>query len=115
DRDATLTEPELRADCSETFEACIAENPVFPQSGCEDFSPTCHATVAEISACFNDWVDFLQRRQAAAPACEAVTRASLAQELAADGSFTSAACLTAQQKCPDDIHVLSEAMTSSAL
>jgi hypothetical protein len=92
----TATDAELRATCQGTHTACVANGVT---STCDTSTPTtCTATVAEYNRCLSDSLEAI----GTLPPCSAVTRASLAPNIArVSGQPASAACVSVENKCPD--------------
>lgn len=94
--ETTATDAELRATCEGSYASCVAGGVM---SNCTASMPiTCTATVSEYNACVSESLAVL----GALPSCSAVTRASLAPNIArVSGQPPGAACRNVENKCPD--------------
>ena len=107
EKDGSLSDAALVSVCQDARKQCLDGQNSVTTNECKPFSSSCHATIAEASACLDDWVPFLRQQVDASPVCESLTRSGLVpfQKIHTQ-DFSSAACATAQTKCPDDIDVI---------
>ena len=106
--DDTITDANLQAACTASYAACISQSTDAGLGAvtCEiDMAvpATCLATVADYSACINDYPQILG---GSAPACNTLTRASLSRDAGVATTTTSglpntAACDAFVAKCSD--------------
>jgi len=93
--DTAASDADLRATCANVYAQCVANGVT---STCDTTTPIdCTATVAEYDACAAEAIDALD----VLPACSAVTRDSVAANLAiVNGLQPGPACTALQAKCP---------------